>query len=196
MSAPLRVASICDKGTNVMEVTMSQLVEEVSELCQLRPPSDFNSSRHQLNSFELFFLVIGSLVVGMLIGVVGVACFKRQVMTMTMAMTMMMMKMANMLEAYKGGVLQTSELTKETADAQIAQFAQIAQLAHSQETETFAISKKNVSVGILLFCVEKEEDEIHKQWNKINQMNYVPVSSERARGVGRTRGSTEARRGK
>ena len=149
MSAPLRVASICDKGTNVMEVTMSQLVEEVSELCQLRPPSDFHSSRHQLNSFELFFLVIGSLVVGMLIGVVGVACFKRQVMTMTMAMTMMMMKMANMLEAYKGGVLQTSELTKETADAQIAQ------LAHSQETETFAISKKNVSVGILFFAWKK-----------------------------------------
>ena len=168
MSAPLRVASICDKGTNVMEVTMSQLVEEVSELCQLRPPSDFNSSRHQLNSFELFFLVIGSLVVGMLIGVVGVACFKRQVMTMTMAMTMMMMKMANMLEAYKGGVLQTSELTKETADAQIAQFAHadadvVAQLADSQETETFAISKKNVSVGILFFCVGKEEDKIHKQ---------------------------------
>ena len=168
---------------------MSQLVEEVSELCQLRPPSDFNSSRHQLNSFELFFLVIGSLVVGMLIGVVGVACFKRQVMTMTMAMTMMMMKMANMLEAYKGGVLQTSELTKETADAQIAQ------IAHSQETETFAISKKNVSVGILL-CRGKKEDKIYKQWNKINQTNYVPVSSERARGVGRTRGSTEARRGK
>ena len=162
MSAPLRVASICDKGINVMEVTMSQLVEEVSELCQLRPSSDFNSSRHQLNSFELFFLVIGSLVVGMLIGVVGVACFKRQVMTMAMAMTMMMMMMANMLEAYKGGVLQTSELTKETADAQIAQFAQfahadadvvaqIAHLVHSQETETFAISKKNVSVGILFF---------------------------------------------
>ena len=51
----------------------------------------------------------------------------------------------------KGGVLQTSELTKETADAQIAQIAQFAQLAHSQETETFAISKKNVSVGILSF---------------------------------------------
>ena len=152
MSAPLRVASICDKGTNVMEVTMSQLVEEVSELCQLRPPSDFNSSRHQLNSFELFFLVIGSLVVGMLIGVVGVACFKRQVMTMRMAMALMMMKMANMLEAYKGGVLQTSELTKETADAQIAQ---IAQLADSQETETFAISKTNVSVGILFFAWKK-----------------------------------------
>ena len=160
MSAPLRVASICDKGTNVMEVTMSQLVEEVSELCQLRPPSDFNSSRHQLNSFELFFLVIGSLVVGMLIGVVGVACFKRQVMTMTM------MKMANMLEAYKGGVLQTSELTKETADAQIAQ---IAQLADSQETETFAISKKNVSVGILFFAWEKRKMKFTNNGTKLTK---------------------------
>ena len=66
-----------------MEVTMSQLVTEVEQLCQLRPSLDYynSTSRHQLNSFELFFLVIGSLVVGVLLGVVGVACFKRQVMT-------------------------------------------------------------------------------------------------------------------
>ena len=62
---------------------MSQLVAELEELCHLRPSLDFNNaSRHQLNSFELFFLVVGSLVVGMLLGVVGVACFKRQVMKM------------------------------------------------------------------------------------------------------------------
>ena len=61
---------------------MSQLVTEVEELCQLRPSLDYYSTsiRHQLNSFELFFLVMGSLVVGVLLGVVGVACFKRQVM--------------------------------------------------------------------------------------------------------------------
>jgi len=80
MSTHTQVGSICDKGANVMEVTMSQLVAELEELCQLRPSLDFNnmSRRHQLNSFELFFLVVGSLVVGVLLGVVGVACFKRQ----------------------------------------------------------------------------------------------------------------------
>jgi len=82
MSTQIGVGSICDKGANVMEVTMSQLVTELEELCQLRPSFlDFNntSSRlHQLNSFELFFLVVGTLVIGVLLGVVGVACFKRQ----------------------------------------------------------------------------------------------------------------------
>ena len=86
MSTQIGVGSICDKGANVMEVTMSQLVAELEELCQLRPSFlDFNntSSRlHQLNSFELFFLVVGTLVVGVLLGVVGVACFKRQVINM------------------------------------------------------------------------------------------------------------------
>ena len=83
-----------------MEVTMSQLVTEVEQLCQLRPSLDYynTSSRHQLNSFELFFLVIGSLVVGVLLGVVGVACFKRQVMTIKIWIKMAtMMKMMNML---------------------------------------------------------------------------------------------------
>ena len=85
MSTHIGVGSICDKGANVMEVTMSQLVAELEELCHLRPSLDFNNaSRHQLNSFELFFLVIGSLVVGVLLGVVGVACFKRQVIMMKM----------------------------------------------------------------------------------------------------------------
>ena len=101
MSTHPRLASICDVSTNVMEVTMSQLVQEVDQLCQLRPASDYNASirhqtkitklnilsnhkyfialRHHLNSFELFFLVVGSLIVGVLVGVVGVACFKKQV---------------------------------------------------------------------------------------------------------------------
>ena len=110
MSTHPRLASICDVSTNVMEVTMSQLVEEVDQLCQLRPASDYNASirhqtkitklnilsnhkyfvalRHQLNSVELFFLVVGSLIVGVLVGVVGVACFKKQVIVTTMV-TMM-----------------------------------------------------------------------------------------------------------
>ena len=99
MSTQIGVGSICDKGANVMEVTMSQLVTELEELCQLRPSFlDFNNTSrlHQLNSFELFFLVVGTLVVGVLLGVVGVACFKRQVISMTMRINMRM-KMMNIL---------------------------------------------------------------------------------------------------
>ena len=170
---------------------MSQLVEEVSELCQLRTPSDFNSSRHQLNSFELFFLVIGSLVVGMLIGVVGVACFKRQVMTMTMAMTMMMMKMANMLEAYKRVACFKRQNSQKKL--QMHRLHSLHSLHTLRKQRRLQYPRKMCLLGFFLF---RGKDEIHKQWNKINQTNYVPVSSERARGVGRTRGSTEARRGK
>ena len=95
MSTPVGVGSICDKGANVMEVTMSEPVTELEELCQRRPSFLDTSRLHQLNSFELFFLVIGTLVVGVLLGVVGVACFKRQVITMKMRMQMKMKMMNN-----------------------------------------------------------------------------------------------------
>ena len=87
-----------------LKVTMSQLVAELEELCQLRPSLDFNnmSRRHQLNSFELFFLVVGSLVVGVLLGVVGVACFKRQVMTVKVKMPTIMKMMMNVLACGDG----------------------------------------------------------------------------------------------
>ena len=68
------MSSICGADTDLMEVSMSRLVRELEDLCQHQGPGDCS-----LSSVQLFLMVVASLTAGVLLGVVGVACFKHQV---------------------------------------------------------------------------------------------------------------------